>query len=152
MDAKQKVAALAAVPLFAQVGKADLEKLAATAVERHFAAGATVVKEGERGVAMFVIVSGNAEAVKGDSTKLAEYGPGGFFGEMALFESFPRSATVRATSDLECLALTEWDFQSEVRSNPAVALQLLKAIARRLRDTNVELAAARGQAVPPAAD
>ncbi len=148
MDAAQKATALAAVPLFSQVGRSDLERLARAAVERHFAAGSTIVKEGERGVAMFIIVSGQAQATKGE-TKLAEYGPGSFFGDLALFESFPRSATITATSDLECLALTEWDFQSEIRANPAVAIQLLKAIARRLRDTSAELAAARGEGQPP---
>jgi CRP-like cAMP-binding protein len=148
MDAAEKAKALAAVPLFAQVDPADLERMAKAAVERSFTAGSTVVKEGERGVAMFVVVSGHAEAVKGDTMRLAEYGPGSFFGEMALFESFPRSATIRATDALECLALTEWDFQSELRANPGVAIQLLKAIARRLRDTNAELAAVRDQAPP----
>lgn len=149
MDTAEKASALAAVPLFAQVGRPHLESMAKSAVERSFPAGSTVVKEGERGVAMFVIVSGHAEAIKGDSTRLAEYGPGSFFGELALFESFPRSATVRATDNLECLALTEWDFQSELHQNPGVAVQLLKAIARRLRDTNAELAAVRGQEAPP---
>ena len=113
---------------------------------RVYANGEAICREGEKGEVMYVVQSGKVKITKHTSSgelTLATLGSGDIFGEMALFESFPRSATIRAKDDLECLALTEWDFQSELRANPGVAIQLLKAIARRLRDTNAELAAAR---------
>ena len=97
MDLNQRLDVLAAVPLFSQVGKRDLERLASSVTERQFAAGTEIVKEGEIGVAMFVIAKGEVEAVKGDGgseVHVADIGAGGYFGEMALFEHFPRNATI----------------------------------------------------------
>jgi CRP-like cAMP-binding protein len=149
MDKKQKVAALAAVPLFAQVGKKDLERLADCAVERSFPAGTEIVREGELGAVLFVVSKGKAEAVKGKGARevrLAELGPGSYFGELALFENFPRNATIRAKTAVDCLAMTEWDFKAELRTEPTIALALLKTTMRRLRDADLELARLKGQA------
>ena len=147
MDLNQRLDVLAAVPLFSQVGKRDLERLASSVTERQFAAGTEIVKEGEIGVAMFVIAKGEVEAVKGDGgseVHVADIGAGGYFGEMALFEHFPRNATIRAKGDVECLAITEWDLQAELRSTPEIAVQLLKSVLRRLRAADSELASLKG--------
>lgn len=148
MDAEQRLDALAAVPLFSQVGRKDLERLASSVTERHFSSGSDILKEGEVGVAMFVVVSGNVEAVKnegGSEVHLADIGPGEAFGDMALFEHFPRSATIRAKSDVECLAITEWDMHAELRTEPAIAVQMIRDLVRRLRVTSAELAECRGE-------
>jgi CRP/FNR family transcriptional regulator len=148
MNLDEKIAALERVPLFSQVGRKDLERLAKLATERNFTSGTEIVKEGEVGVAMFIIASGEVEAVKqedGREIHVADQGRGGFFGEMALFENFPRSATVRAKSDVECLALTEWDLHAELRETPEISMQLLKAVVRRLRETSAELAELKGE-------
>lgn len=147
MDQNQRIDVLAAVPLFSQVGKRDLERLASMATERQFAAGTEIVKEGEVGVAMFVIAKGEVEAVKsqdGSEVHLADIGAGDSFGEMALFEHFPRSATIRAKGEVECLAITEWDLMAELRSTPAISVQLLKSVMRRLRAADSELASLKG--------
>ncbi|RLC54692.1 MAG: Crp/Fnr family transcriptional regulator, partial [Chloroflexi bacterium] len=68
------------------------------------------------------------------------YGPGDFFGEMALFEGFPRSATVRAVEDSECLAMTRWDFTAELKNRPEIALGMLPVLVRRLREADQRLA------------
>ena len=147
MNTDEKIEALAAVPLFSQVGRKDLERLAMLATERTYASGTDIVSEGEVGVAMFVISEGTVEVVKaedGKDVKIDELKRGAFFGEMALFENFPRNATVRATSDVTCLALTEWDVHAELRETPEVAIQLLKAMVRRLRTATQELADLKG--------
>ena len=147
MNTDEKIEALAAVPLFSQVGRKDLERLAMLATERTYASGTDIVSEGEVGVAMFVISEGTVEVVKaedGKDVKIDELKRGAFFGEMALFENFPRNATVRATSEVTCLALTEWDVHAELRETPEVAIQLLKAMVRRLRTATQELADLKG--------
>ena len=59
---------------------------------------------------------------------------GDFFGEMALLDGFPRSASVRAVSECECLVLVRWDFLGLVRTNPEVASAILPVLSRRLRE------------------
>jgi CRP-like cAMP-binding protein len=128
---------LAKCPIFSEMSQDDLARLARVSVPRTYKAGQVIIREGEAAVAMFVISSGKAEVVKGvgydDSVVLATLGPGDFFGEMALFEGFPRSATVRAVEDTECLALSRWDFLAELRAHPDMAVHLLSLYARRLR-------------------
>ncbi|MEE9278313.1 MAG: cyclic nucleotide-binding domain-containing protein [Dehalococcoidia bacterium] len=149
MDEAEKAAALHVVPLFSEVGKRDLNRIARCAVERHYDPGDEIVGENERGVAMFVVVNGSVEATKEGADgpiHLTDLGPGAYFGELALFENFPRSATIRAKTATDCLALTEWDFKAELRSEPAIALQMLKTTMRRLRDTTARLAELEGSA------
>jgi CRP/FNR family transcriptional regulator len=148
MDMDEKIEVLSTVPLFSQVGRSDLERLARVAAERSYSNGANIVTEGEVGVAMFVISDGTVEVVKkedGNDIKIDEMRRGGFFGDMALFENFPRNATVRATSDVSCLALTEWDLHAELRETPEVSIQMLKALVRRLRSVTEELAQLKGE-------
>ena len=152
MDLDEKIAALQSVPIFRQVGKADLERVARLAVERNYSAGSEVVSQGEPGAALFIITSGSAQAVRSSDGKevvLAELGPGSFFGEMALFDGYPRSATVRASTDLECLAATQWDVLAELRNTPGFAVEMLKVVARRLREADGELASLKGSGEPP---
>jgi CRP/FNR family cyclic AMP-dependent transcriptional regulator len=128
---------LAKSEIFSGMGQEDIALLARASVPRTYAAGQVIIREGEIAVAMFVIGSGRVEVVKGvghdDSVILATLGPGDFFGEMALFEGFPRSATVRAVEPTECLALSQWDFLAELRTNPDMAVHLIALYARRLR-------------------
>lgn len=144
MNADEKAEVLSTIPLFSQVGRKDLERIARVATERKFSKGTAIVTEGELGVAMFVIGDGNVEVTQerdGKQVSIDKMGKGGFFGDMALFENFPRNATVTATSDVTCLALTEWDIQAELRETPEVSIQLMKALVRRLRAADAELTA-----------
>jgi CRP-like cAMP-binding protein len=59
---------------------------------------------------------------------------------MALFEGFPRSATVRAVADTECLAMTRWDFMAEMKNHPEIAVGMLPILVRRLREADAKLA------------
>jgi CRP-like cAMP-binding protein len=98
---------------------------------RH-AAGAVVATEGEPGAGLFVIDQGEADVTIGGK-KLNHLGPGDFFGEMALLDGGPRTATVTATTELSLFALTEWVYRGLLTEHPSIALRTLEAMAARLR-------------------
>ncbi len=101
------------------------------------------MRQGDQGAGVFVVTSGKVEVVRGAEggrlQVLNTLGPGDFFGEMALFEGFPRSATVRCLEDTECLAMTRWDFRAELTSHAEIALAVLEAVVRRLRQADARL-------------
>ena len=71
--------------------------------------------------------------------KLNDLGPGVFFGEMGLIDGAPRSATIQALEDTECLVLSRWDFIAELRTNPQMAVAILPVLSRRLREVEDKL-------------
>jgi CRP-like cAMP-binding protein len=122
---------LARVPLFSELGRRDLKRIAEAMTERTFSAGETVTREGETGVGFFVIAEGSAlVSLRGD--ELGRLGPGDHFGEIALIAETPRAATVTAETDLRCFGMTSWDFRRLVESNADIAWQILASTARRL--------------------
>ena len=135
---------LARVEIFSELEKSDLDRIAQATVVRNFKAGDVILKEGEVGVAFYVVSKGEVEVVKGlgsgNEDVLAKLGPGSFFGEMALFDDTQiRSASVRAATDCECLALTKWDFNAELTTGGCgIAITMLKVLARRIRQHNQE--------------
>lgn len=130
---------LKSVPIFSELGRGDLSRLARLMVPRTVKAGEAVIEEDDQAAGFFVVSSGKLEAERNGRT-LATYGPGDFFGEMALFEGFPRSATVRAVEDSECLAMTRWDFTAELKNRPQIAVSMLPVLVRRLREADERLA------------
>jgi CRP-like cAMP-binding protein len=120
------------VPLFSGVRPKDLKKLGRRMTERSFGEGDVITREGERGLGFFVIEDGNATvSLKGEI--LRTLGPGDHFGEIALIDGGPRSATVTAASDLVCYGLTFWEFRPLVERNGTIAWKLLQALAKRVR-------------------
>jgi CRP/FNR family transcriptional regulator len=126
---------LANIDLFADLEKSDLSRLAQATVVRNFKKGDVIVNEGEIGVAFYIIAKGSVEVVKGGQV-VGTLSEGSFFGEMALFDNHPRSASVRAASDCECLVLTKWDFNAEMSQNASIAVAMLAVLARRIRSLN----------------
>ena len=104
------------VPIFSELGRRDLSRLSKLMVPRSFKTGDVIIKENDQAAGFFVISSGKVEVVRGaesgNPVVLNTLGAGDFFGEMALFEGYPRSATVRALDDTECLVMTRWDFSA----------------------------------------
>ena len=122
------------VPLFQSLSRDQLGKLARSFHDRRFAAGSEVTTEGQTGVGFFVIEDGTATvSVHGEQRRTL--GPGDYFGEMALIDSEPRSATIVADTELRCYGLTAWEFRPLVESNAAIAWSLLQTLAKRLRET-----------------
>jgi CRP-like cAMP-binding protein len=130
------VDALRQVPLFADLTDEELAQVALLFKERHFTAGETVVKEGADGAAFFLIQSGEANvSVRG--TERASLEPGDYFGEIALIDEDVRSATITATTDLECYGLTLWEFRPLVVENGAIGWKLLRSLSRKLRSAEL---------------
>jgi pyruvate,water dikinase len=126
------LAALQRVPLFADLDRRQAEQIARLLKLRPFSRGETVIMEGSGGAAFFLIDSGEA-TVSSKGVQLATLGPGDYFGEIALIDGGPRSATVIAATDLVCYGLTFWEFRPLVERNSAIAWKLLQALAKRLR-------------------
>src|SRR5712692_7368514 len=123
---------LSSVPLFSGLSRRPLRRLAAATQPAHFQSSETILREGESGEAFFAILSGRAVVTQG-SRRIRRMGPGEFFGELALLDGKPRSATVVAETDLLALRLFRRSFLEVIQSDPAVASALLAEMARRVR-------------------
>ena len=140
---EETAALLARVGVFSDLGPRELEQVAAVAVPRSFAAGEVVFREGDESNTAYVVRSGHARAVRqhsdGRSITLANFGPGEVFGELAMFDSDRRSATIEAIDDLELLAILSADMQRLMREHPDIAVKLVVTLGRRLREANDRL-------------
>lgn len=132
ITAAQKATALGSVPLFAGISDESMERLAEVAGEQEFPAGSFIVRQGQVGTGLYVILSGQARVVRG-SEDLALLGPTDFFGELAVIDQQPRMASVHAETDTSCLALASWELLALLERDPALSLNLIKALAGRLR-------------------
>ena len=130
---KRTLDALRAVPLFAQLPDRELKLVGRTAREEGFVAGEELVSEGKPAGPMFVILDGKATVIVNGKER-ASLGAGDFFGEMALIDREPRSATVRADSDVTALAISSWDFLALLKESWELTHQVLTALAGRVRE------------------
>jgi CRP-like cAMP-binding protein len=133
VDERELADALGRVPLFAAVPPKELSRLARSFGEQNFEAGREIVVEGRQsGVGFFVIASGEAVVTHG-GREIRRLGPGDWFGEMALIDRGPRSATVIARSDLRCHAMTPFSFRPVVEAHGEIAWSMLEELVARLR-------------------
>ena len=136
-DVKETVGFLNRVPLFRGLKKRQLERLAKRFVQRKYAAGEAIVTQDKGGEGFFVVVSGQAEAIRerADGTRVVvnTFGPTDFLGELALLDEGPRTASVVTTEATECLVLTRWDFLGVLREDVDMAVTILEELARRFR-------------------
>jgi CRP-like cAMP-binding protein len=123
---------LRGVPLLSSLSQKELEKLSRDFTKQTFPAGKVIVREGDtHGVGFFVVAAGEGVvSVKGN--EVGKIGPGSYFGEVALISDRVRTATVTATTDLECLVMTFWDFRAFVRGDAEVAWKLLEHVGKML--------------------
>ncbi|MBJ7331694.1 MAG: Crp/Fnr family transcriptional regulator [Solirubrobacteraceae bacterium] len=142
--AEDAVQLLARVPVFETLASDDLARVAAVAVPRRFAANQTIFREGDASDTCYIVRSGHARAVRehadGRTITLAHFGPGDFFGELAMFDSERRSATLESLDDLEAVAITGDDMRRLLRDHPDISMKLVVALGRRLREANERLA------------
>ena len=132
LPSRDPTSALQRVRLFADMDRRQAEQIGRLLKERRFALGETVIREGSGGAAVYLITKGQAAVSHGGMT-VTTLGPGDHFGEIALIDGGPRSATVTAVTDLVCYGLTFWEFRPLVERNGAIAWKLLQALASRLR-------------------
>ena len=128
-------ALLRSVPLFSSLSKSQIRTMATTAKERNYRDGDTIVKQGDKGIGFYLVLGGRARVEKAGQ-KLAELGPGQYFGEMALLDDQPRTADVKAQGPVKCLVLSPWEFWAAVGNEPEVLRTLLKETVRRLRSSS----------------
>jgi CRP/FNR family transcriptional regulator, cyclic AMP receptor protein len=131
---KEWAAVLAEVPLFATLSGRHLRRVATLAHLRRFERGVPVVVAGRSGDAFYVVIDGEL-SVGVPGRRRMRVGPGDYFGEMALLDGSPRSATVTAESEVLLLELGRTAFARLLKQEPAITLALLKGLAARVRDS-----------------
>lgn len=132
-ESSSEMTYLMQVPIFKDLPARSLESVARSMMERIYEPGATIVRQGDPGLGFFLITEGRVE-VSHDGHRIRELGPGEFFGEMALMEERPRSATVTARERTRCLQLVRWDFRALLKENPDLAVKMLEVVVQRLRE------------------
>lgn len=119
------------VPLFADLRADELDALAQTATGLRFEAGKVLMREGQVAHEMFVVLSGTLEVTRGGE-HVADIGPGGFAGEMALLTHSHRTSTVTATTDVALLHIDGRSFSTLLEEVPQIAVRMLPVVASRV--------------------
>jgi CRP-like cAMP-binding protein len=130
------------IPLFADLSKEDLEQLYQMAETVSIPAGQRVLQEGDPGDSLYVVLDGELEVTKRQGSQnvlLALYEPGQFFGEMALLEQTPRSASVRTLRESTLLVISQAAFQTLLSCSASAPLRILHTVTSRLRSTESAL-------------
>jgi CRP/FNR family transcriptional regulator len=134
---------LGRVPVFSTLERDDLERIAQVSVPRTFEPGQAVFREGDASDTCYVVREGNARAIRshgdGRTITLATFGPGDIFGELAMFEDERRSATVEAVGEMSVVGVLGPDMRRLMGEHPDIAMKLVVALGRRLRETNERL-------------
>ncbi len=137
INEEKTIEILQRVSLFQGLKKRQLSSLARSFVERSCVADEVIIAQGRTGYGFFIVVSGKAEAYRElpDNTKVVvnTFGPGDFFGELALLDDGPRTATVVATEAAECLILPHESFMGLLKRDAEMSVAILTELARRFR-------------------
>jgi PPM family protein phosphatase len=144
--AEQRIAILKRIPFFAHLTYNELVKVVGLTQMAKMAPGQGFIKEGDPGDELYVVLAGEVEIIKGEAV-IVTLKAGAHIGEMALIDNAPRSATVRAKTEVNLLVMRREEFFSIIRSEPVIATKLLwsfvQVLSGRLRDTNEALQGAR---------
>jgi CRP/FNR family transcriptional regulator, cyclic AMP receptor protein len=132
MARDEKLELLRTVPLFAGLSKRELQRIGELADEVDLPADRVLMRQGDYGAEMMVIVDGSAR-IERDGAVIAERGEGEVLGEIALLDGGPRTATVTLTRPSRLLVLGRREFQTAMDELPEVRLRVLEAVAHRLR-------------------
>jgi CRP/FNR family transcriptional regulator, cyclic AMP receptor protein len=128
----QIVKTLQGIPLFSTCTKSELNEISGIVKEVDFPAGAFICKEGSTGIGMHIVVEGDIKVQIGGRTR-RRLGAGAFFGEIALLDGGPRTASVIADSNVKTLSVPQWEFKSMLKEHPNLTLKMLEETCRRLR-------------------
>lgn len=127
------------VPIFKELRDEFLVRLASCMDELSFPAHQTIFTQGQEGRSLYIVVSGRVRVHLHDDRELAKLGKGSFFGEMALFDSEPRSASVTTLETCECLMLTQQQLYDAIDETPDIAVNVIRLLSRRIRELNDKL-------------
>ncbi|MBM4337717.1 MAG: Crp/Fnr family transcriptional regulator [Deltaproteobacteria bacterium] len=140
---KERNEALRGIPLFRNLDEKDLADIAGLLIDRKFPRDAVILEDGSLGDYMYLIQEGQVKVTKmsedGREKILEMLGPGDFFGEMALLDREPRSASVKTTTACVLLALSRMDFLGLLKQDHELTLELLRELARRIRETDEQI-------------
>jgi CRP/FNR family transcriptional regulator/CRP/FNR family cyclic AMP-dependent transcriptional regulator len=128
------------VPLFANLDADSLRELAAVTRRRSYQAGEIIFHRDDPGQVLFVLREGKVRiyvtSPDGQEVTLAVLAPGDYFGELALLDGHPRSASAITLEPVEVYALRRADFINAVMQHPRIAIEVMTVLSRRLRDTD----------------
>ncbi len=145
-EVRLKLDTLRAIPLFKYLSYKGLVKVMNITETRRFRTGTRIFEEGTRGDEFYIVLSGTVRITKA-GVHLAELGPGGHFGEMAMVDKAARSATATAVDDVKALVIQRRQFYDVMRRDPVMSVKLMwsfiQVLSTRLRLTNRELLSAR---------
>lgn len=129
----EKVLFLKSIDLFSQIPGEDLAQVALISSEESHEEGDEIFGEGEQGDTLYLVIDGRVRVHKADRV-IAELGERECFGEMAILDAAPRSASVTALTPVSFLKIAREDFQEIMTDKPEIALGIIKVLTRRLRD------------------
>jgi CRP/FNR family cyclic AMP-dependent transcriptional regulator len=138
MAANRKLEHLANVKMFSSLNKKELGLIERASDVVNVKAGTEIVTEGKMGHEFYLILEGEASVRRG-GRKIATLGPGNYFGEMALLDRGPRSATIVAESNMELAIIGQREFMAVLDQVPAVAHKMLVSMAARLREADTRV-------------
>ena len=127
-----KIELLRGIPLFADCTKKELQEIARITEERMVESGDVLIREGESGHEVFVVVDGSFEVSRRDAGRVAEIGSGDVVGEMALFSNRPRNATVTAVTPARLVRLLDTDFLALQDRTSHLWLKIARSLADRV--------------------
>lgn len=132
MAKDERVERLRAIPLFMACSDKQLQFISRSVEELDFKAGKVLCQQGKSGGEFFIVLSGEAE-VERDGKVVDSIKVGDHFGEIALLDNGPRTATVTAKTDLRCLVLSPRQFQDVLHQDAEIAVHMLRDVTKRLR-------------------
>ncbi|TAE60892.1 MAG: cyclic nucleotide-binding domain-containing protein [Nostocales cyanobacterium] len=123
------------VPIFNELRDDFVVRLASVMNELSYPSNHSIFKQGEEGRSLYIIVSGRVKVHIGDKT-LAEVEKGKYFGEMAVFDTQPRSASITTLEPCECLELTQEQLYDAIEETPEIAVNIIRELSRIIRQLN----------------
>lgn len=136
------------VPIFQELRDDFIVRLASSMEQLSFPAKQTIFTQGEEGRSLYVLVSGRVQVHIGDR-ELARLEQGACFGEMAVFDAEPRSASVTTLEPCECLMLTQQQLYDAIEETPGIAINIIRLMSRRIRHLNQKLNEVNQRAIKP---
>ena len=138
----EKIICLKKVPIFENLTEEELFALSRIALEKDYKPGETILKEGEPGHELYIIVDGEVEIIKerdGNKISLATIGPFNYLGEMSIFDNQPHSATAIPARNTQAMVLPEEAFRDVVLEFPEIGLEIIKVFCKRLRGADEKI-------------
>lgn len=126
------------VPIFQELRDDFIVRLASVMNELSFDANQRIFRQGEEGRSLFIIVSGRVK-IHIEDRQVDVLTQGGAFGEMAIFDAQPRSATATTLEPSDCLELTQEQLYDAIEETPEIALNIIRALSRRIRKSNEQI-------------